>query len=265
VLADASNSPSASDAGAASDGRAASGGRGERSGGETLRVVSFERETGSAAGGRGASRGRRGGTIGEGWTLQLSDGSSSFFVPEECLGEARLDPGQVRPGVDLDPVTADALRSCSRTLAARQKAVELLARRAHSVQELRLKLLQRSFEPGPVETALSWLGERGYLDDAAFARAWVQRRAERHPEGPLALTAGLRRRGISRDTAEDAVAELCGGQGERALAEAALAGLLRRRGPDTGDNAIRKALQRRGFRSSLIVELLRERRRRGSG
>jgi regulatory protein len=196
--------------------------------------------------------------------LRLSDGSS-FFVPDECLRESEVEAAQLTAGELLAPSSARALEDCSRAVGARRKAMELLARRAHSVQELRLKLLQRGFEPGHVEPALAWLGQRGLLDDTAFARAWVQRRADRHPEGPPVLAAGLRRRGVSREIAELAVADLCGREGERALAEAALAGLLRRRGPGAGEDAIRKALQRRGFRSSVIIELLRERRAGASG
>lgn len=175
---------------------------------------------------------------------------------------AGADSSDLAPGRELEPATVVRLFDCSRVLEARDKALELLARRSHAVQELRLKLVRRKFASAHIDGALAWLGERGYLDDRGFAREWVDRRTERHPEGRPALIAGLRRRGVSRDVAEEVVAGIWTAESERAAAEAALAKLRRRgggtRGGSEGEHAarLRRALQRRGFSSALILELL---------
>src|SRR5207248_9318412 len=53
--------------------------------------------------------------------------------------------------------------------------VRMLARRAHSRAELRLKLRRRGYQPGEIEEALTRLTELGYIDDEAFARALAGR------------------------------------------------------------------------------------------
>ena len=201
------------------------------------------------------------GTGGERWELHLSDGSS-FFVSGESLQLAGVASGDLAPGRELEAGTASRLFDCSRVLEARDKGLELLARRSHAVQELRLKLARRRFAAAHVDGALAWLGERGYLDDRIFAREWVDRRTERHPEGRPALIAGLRRRGVSRDVAEEVVAGIWTAESERAAAQAALAKIRRRGGGARGGSEtehaqrLRRALQRRGFGSALILELL---------
>jgi len=147
-----------------------------------------------------------------------------------------------------------------RVVQARDKAVELLARRAHSLGELRQKLLRRAFDSRSVEEALTLLSERGYLDDRGFARQWVEQRLERHPEGQPALAAGLRRRGLSREIVEEVLADSCPPEIQRRSAAVLLERLSRRamaagRSPDRDE--LRRVLQRRGFPSSLVLELLR--------
>jgi len=176
---------------------------------------------------------------------------------------------ELSPGEGLARGRAERLLACSRRLEARDKALELLVRRPHSVQELRLKLSRRRFASAEVDHALAWLDERGYLDDFRFAREWAEQRLARHPEGRLALTAGLRRRGVSREVAEEVIAGICSPESEREAAEAALSKLMPRGGAaelDAGEphsclsageiERLRRALQRRGFAAALILELL---------
>jgi SOS response regulatory protein OraA/RecX len=47
--------------------------------------------------------------------------------------------------------------------------------------------------------------ELGYLDDRETGEAWLGQRLERRPEGRAALVAGLQKRGVSRETAEELV------------------------------------------------------------
>ena len=183
---------------------------------------------------------------------------------------AGVSAGELVSGLELERNRADRLLRCSRAVEAREKAVELLARRAHSVQELRLKLLRRRYTASEADEALAWLRQRGYLDDGSFARQWTEQRMERHPEGRLALVAGLRRKGVSREVAEAVTGDLCTPETEREAAEAALAKLMRTgaagpredgpssgSGPSPGESErLRRALRRRGFSASLILELL---------
>jgi len=80
-----------------------------------------------------------------------------------------------------------------------EAAVRLLASRAHSARELRLKLLRRGHPSDEIDAALERLREGGYLDDAAYARALIGRRS-----------GGRGARAIASELAAQALAErLC--------------------------------------------------------
>ncbi len=82
--------------------------------------------------------------------------------------------------------------------------LRLLGRRAHSRVELLLKLTRRGYDGMAVRAALKRLEELGYLDDRAFARAFVRRRGT--VRGPRALSAELAARGVDRAEVDTALA-----------------------------------------------------------
>jgi regulatory protein len=75
-------------------------------------------------------------------------------------------------------------------------AAAFLAVRPRSVEETRRRLRHLGFRADLVDRAVARLVELGYLDDAAFARAWVERRDRSRPRGELVLRRELRARGI---------------------------------------------------------------------
>jgi regulatory protein len=76
--------------------------------------------------------------------------------------------------------------------------MDLLARREHSVAELRAKLIARDFEAGAVDLAVDALVDEGLLSDERFAEAFVSSRV-RKGQGPLRIRVELERRGVSSD------------------------------------------------------------------
>ncbi len=129
------------------------------------------------------------------------------------------------------------------------KALELLGRRAHFRAELEAKLAARGFPAAAVEEAMGRLAERGYLDDRAAARLWVEA-AQRKGYGPRRLRAELVRRGVEAEIAAEAVAAVIGaGERERALAVAG-----RFRGSDPA--ALARHLDRKGFSKPIILAIV---------
>lgn len=86
------------------------------------------------------------------------------------------------------------------------RALKLLARREHSVLELRRKLEQRGCEEAPLEAVLERLGAERLLSDRRFAESYVRGRAERG-YGPLRIRAELRERGIDAALADGPLGE----------------------------------------------------------
>jgi regulatory protein len=83
----------------------------------------------------------------------------------------------------------------------RLAALDLLARREHSAQELREKLRPR-FPAELIQTALDALREEGVQSDARFSEAYVHYRGSRGV-GPLKIEQELRAKGIERALARE--------------------------------------------------------------
>lgn len=82
---------------------------------------------------------------------------------------------------------------------ARHAAMDLLARREHSLAELRKKLLARDFEGGEIEETLAALAREGLADNGRFCEAFIASRI-RKGQGPIRIRAELLERGIEGET-----------------------------------------------------------------
>ena len=126
-------------------------------------------------------------------------------------------------------------------------AARFLEARPRSTDEVRRRLRDAGYRAELVDGAVDRLTALGFLDDAAFARAWVESRDRARPRGARALRDELRRMGVGAPDAEAALAvrealatgddpddpQLGPGAGERAASdasdEAAAARLLGRK------------------------------------
>jgi len=96
------------------------------------------------------------------------------------------------------------------------------------------------------------------VDDAAFARRWVEARAARG-YGPARLRAELSARGVARDLIDLALSAL---EAETTLARARdlarrrLPGLRRR--PDRAGARLRDYLLRRGYAAAVVARVVQE-------
>jgi regulatory protein len=155
-----------------------------------------------------------------------------------------------------DPEAA-ALEICLRLLTAAPRT------RAQLDQALR----RRGMAQSAAEAALDRLAGAGLIDDAAFARAWVDTRHRGRGLARRALTAELRQRGVDEGDVRAAIADLGPEQeaaSARRLVEAKLAatrgrplatrmrrltGLLARKGypPGMAYRVIREALEQEGI------------------
>ncbi len=89
----------------------------------------------------------------------------------------------------------------------RLAAMNLLARREHSVRELRNKLKRRFASESMVDEQLSRLTEEGLQSDARFAESYAHQRTSRG-YGPVRLREELRERGVSEADVDVAIEEL---------------------------------------------------------
>ena len=105
----------------------------------------------------------------------------------------------------LEPATLEPLLREDEGFRARDAALSLLSHRARSRTELRRRLARKELSPAAIDRTVAWLEERGYLDDAAFAEAFVRDRLRLRPRGRRGLVSELRAKGVDEDTATTAV------------------------------------------------------------
>jgi regulatory protein len=141
-------------------------------------------------------------------------------------------------------------------------AARLLQARPRSTAELRERLERKQFSPDTIEQTIARLTDLGMLDDAAFARSWVENRNTCRPRGQLALRQELSRKGIDRTIIDMTLQddELMGDEYERArtLALAALPKYAQAPDYATFQRRLGGYLQRRGFGYDIIKSLLNE-------
>lgn len=78
-------------------------------------------------------------------------------------------------------------------------AAAFLNVRSRSVAETRRRLRHLGYPHALVDSVVHRLIEMSYLDDASFARAWVESRDRARPRGEAALRRELTLKGIARD------------------------------------------------------------------
>lgn len=98
-------------------------------------------------------------------------------------------------------------------------ALRALGVRAHSIGELRDKLLRRAERAEDVAPLLAKLKECGYLDDRRFAESYSTARLENQGLGKSRVLSDLRRKRVAPKLAEEAVHSVYGGTDEVALIE----------------------------------------------
>lgn len=166
-------------------------------------------------------------------------------------------------GKELDDEGWARLEAAAHAEKAMLAAARLLDARPRSAAEIRLRLRRKAFDPAIAEQAIERLTDLGLLDDAAFSRYWVENRQSFRPRGRLALRDELRRKGVARDTIEQAIADAeaeAEPDAEQARAEQVARNALRRYAdsPDraTFQRRLGGLLQRRGFSLDVIRPIL---------
>ena len=73
---------------------------------------------------------------------------------------------------------------------------------------MRRRLQEAEIDEEAIEAAIARLTEQGYLNDAEFARYWVENRQRFKPKGEQALRQELRRAGVDNEAIDESLSEL---------------------------------------------------------
>ncbi len=144
-----------------------------------------------------------------------------------------------------------------------KKALEyaflLLKYRLRSEKELAERMRRKKFSDAQVRETLSFLKEKKFVDDRAFARAWVSRRLGK-PMGVRRLSQELRLKGIPKKDIDEAVEEQArqGYDEAQTVQEIVDSRLARLKGLDakTVKTRLYAYLVRRGYSPDTIIDEL---------
>ena len=104
------------------------------------------------------------------------------------------------------------------------RAGRLLILRARTESEIRARLLDSGVAPDVVVKVVDRLKELNLVDDADYARSWIEERTRRKSAGPRMLIAELQAKGVAQEVIDVAVATAF--PDEAARAEEVAASLL---------------------------------------
>lgn len=104
---------------------------------------------------------------------------------------------------DIKEKLFNEIRDKQLFLEIKEKALSLLARRAHSKYELKQKLFQKKFEKEKIETVLNTLESDGYINDFEFAKLFINERIAKGKSGPIKIKSELMGKGIKREVIDE--------------------------------------------------------------
>jgi regulatory protein len=141
---------------------------------------------------------------------------------------------------------------------AREYAFLLLKFRLRSSRELADRLSRKKFPAGVTRQVVSFLEEKGFLDDKAFTKAWIASRAAKR-FGARRIRQELVRKGIAGELIEEGLREL----GERRSEEETVREVagekfrkLKDVDPRTAKRRIYAYFLRRGFSPETVIDIL---------
>jgi regulatory protein len=198
------------------------------------------------------------------WRTQWDDEPGAQASPSADTEPAR----DARP-IDLDTERAGRARSGGSRGRAPESAgsadaaelglLKKLRARQLSVSEAKTYLGQFELGGEGVEVILDAFLARGYLDDARLAEQLVHAGVDRKGQGRQAISQSLAKRGVPRDVADAALAELPDDDAERALEFArSKAGSMRGLERDVALRRLAGQLARRGYGGSSALNAARQ-------
>lgn len=181
--------------------------------------------------------------------------AEDLLVPLALMQERPLQQGQP---IDLEEY--DQWLMVRQYRFALDRAVGYLAVRARSTGEIEQKLLQAGYRPNTVEMVIHKLQRENLLDDADFARQWVESR-QNHKLGRSRIAQELRRKGVSQEEAEEALSAIEDEDqlaGAVALAEKAAARIKPDEDIRKAANRIAGMLARRGYSWDIAKQAIQQ-------
>jgi regulatory protein len=133
----------------------------------------------------------------------LLDGKPALGLLPETVRKQNLKVGQELGESVLENLAkADLRQRCYNT------AARFLSYRPRSESEMRQRLARHGYDADTIEKTLGRYREMGLVDDAAFARFWVENRNTFSPRSKRLAKMELQKKGLQTSIIEEAVNEI---------------------------------------------------------
>lgn len=124
-----------------------------------------------------------------------------------AFGLNAIDAAGLRVGQTLSDPDIEMWRARDEAGRAYERALRLLGQRARSTAEIRQALVHAKVPVAAIEATLARLEMNGYLDDLAFAQAWLADRQTFRPLSANALRYELRTKGVADSIINEALVD----------------------------------------------------------
>ena len=185
------------------------------------------------------------------------DGEFAFGIHEDLVVKHSL-----QVGATLTPEGVRELERDEQYVDAKQAALDYLAYKPRTEEEVRRKLGQEDVPSPVIEDVIARLYELEYLDDEAYAHDYAHNRFSSKKYGPVRIRRELTERGVDRRLADAAVDELFAEVDVTAAAwthaEKRWPRLAGEDDPRRRRQKMYRYLRRRGFTSNTIRPILDE-------
>jgi regulatory protein len=115
----------------------------------------------------------------------------------------------LKKGLDLTPAQIEELKSTDQTEYLYAKLLNFLSFRPRTVKEVRDRLKKYEMtDKDEQESLIMRLKDRGYLDDIAFAKWFIESRNAHRPRSPRMLAQELMSKGVGRDDIASVISEV---------------------------------------------------------
>ncbi len=115
---------------------------------------------------------------------------------------------QLKKGQYLSQAEIEQLKNKDERQKAYQNALHYLGFRARSQVEMERYLQGKQYSPDVIVTTVERLQQEQYLDDEAFAQAWLNNRERFRPRSGRAIRYELRQKGIADEVIETVLVDL---------------------------------------------------------
>lgn len=170
---------------------------------------------------------------------------------------AKIVAAWLKVGQNLTPEKIQELQGQDSQEAALQRALNFISYRPRSIAEVQRRLRKHEVSEETIEAVIERLKTNGLLNDADFAKRWVEDRAVFRPRGARALRAELRLKGMADGVIDETLQSI----DEHSLARQAAQKKMRALQNldwDTFRNKLSAHLARRGFSYEICAEVSRE-------